>query len=52
MWDTILVEKKTFTAIVENKKKNGEKYSANLKISPVMDVNNEVKFLVGIETVL
>jgi PAS domain S-box-containing protein len=52
MWKTILKEKKTFSAIVANKKKNGDSYEAKLKISPVMDANNEVKFLVGIETTL
>ncbi len=50
LWHTILVEKKTFTGEVQNKRKNGEHYIALAIISPIVDNTGEVKFFIGIET--
>ncbi len=52
MWDVIKVEKKSIKVIVKNKRKDGSTYYANLRISPVLDVDGEVRFYVGIETVI
>ena len=49
LWHTIKIEKKTFEATVNNRRKNGNKYFAQVKISPVLDKNNNVVFLVAIE---
>lgn len=49
LWKTIKVDKKTFTADITNKRKNGEKYIASASIAPVLDANDEVLFFVGIE---
>lgn len=37
MWHTIKEEKKSFSGIVKNKRKNGEIYSAQIVISPILD---------------
>ncbi|MDD3646955.1 MAG: ATP-binding protein [Candidatus Dojkabacteria bacterium] len=49
MWDTIKKKKKVFEGEVQNKRKNGEKYTALASICPVVDDSDEVVFFVGIE---
>jgi len=49
MWNTIKVKKKSFEGLIKNKRKNGEIYFADSKISPVLDVDNDVNFFVAIE---
>lgn len=49
MWKTIKEDKKFFSGEVKNKRKNGEEYIAELRISPILDEENNVKFFVGIE---
>ena len=51
MWRQIKEEKKTLQIEVLNKRKNGEKYWAELRISPIFDTNGEVKFYVGTEKI-
>ncbi|XOU94984.1 MAG: ATP-binding protein [Candidatus Kerfeldbacteria bacterium] len=48
-WKTIKIEKKTFSGLVNNIRKNGEKYIAYGSISPVLDDLRNVQFFVGIE---
>lgn len=49
LWHKILVEKKRYTGEFENKRKNGQKYIAEVTISPVLNDKNEVSFFVGVE---
>lgn len=49
MWNTILNEKKVFSGEVINKKKNGECYTAEMTITPVLDDQGKAKFFIGIE---
>jgi PAS domain S-box-containing protein len=49
MWKTIRQEKKVFVGELTNKRKNGEKYEVQLRISPVLDEKGNEIFLVGIE---
>ena len=49
MWETIKTEKQIFTDIIKNKRKNGDKYDAQIAISPVLNNKQEVEFFVCIE---
>jgi len=49
LWQTIKVDKLTFFSEITNKRKNGEKYTAEIKISPILDKNGEVEFFVASE---
>jgi PAS domain S-box-containing protein len=49
MWNTISVEKKSFSGQIKNKRKNGEIYHAEIHISPILNTNNTVQFFVAIE---
>lgn len=49
MWHTIAIQKKPFSGEVINRRKNGEEYSAELYISPILNSKKEVDFFVGIE---
>lgn len=49
MWHTIKVEKKSFRGIVNNKKKNGDLYVAQVMISPILGISGELKGFVGLE---
>ena len=49
LWHTIKVEKKTFVGEIKNRKKNGEVYTAVIKISPVLDQMGNIIFFVGLE---
>ncbi len=49
MWRIIKDEKKTFSGEINNKRKSGIEYVADVHISPVLDEKGEVKFFVGIE---
>ena len=51
MWRQISQEKKSVSVEVMNRRKDGEKYWANLRISPVLDTQGEVKFFVGVESI-
>ncbi len=52
MWRCIKDEKKGIQVIVQNKRKDGTYYHAQLCISPVLDTEGVVRFFVGIEKVL
>lgn len=49
LWNTVLTEKEVFYGEIINKKKDGTKYNAMSSISPILDQNGDVKFIVGIE---
>jgi PAS domain S-box-containing protein len=49
MWDTIKNKRETFKSEIQNKRKNGELYFADISISPVMNDENEIVFFVAIE---
>ena len=49
MWKTIKTDKRIFIGELRNRRKNGELYDAELRISPVLDKKNNVLFFVGIE---
>ncbi len=49
MWKTIKDDKKTFIGELTNQRKNGEKYIAEVRISPILDKRGRVVFFVGIE---
>lgn len=41
LWETIQA-KKTFSAIIKNKKKNGDAYYVDATISPILDLNGDI----------
>jgi PAS domain S-box-containing protein len=49
MWHTLKTEKKRFTGEIQNRRRNGEIYTAELSIAPVLDARGDVEFFVGIE---
>src|SRR3989344_7883778 len=49
MWQTIKVEKKPFVGIVNNVRKDGQKYTQELHIYPVLGLDGEPRFFIGIE---
>ncbi len=49
MWKTIKTDKKVFNEEITNKRKNGEKYDAEVSISPILDKAGNLVFFVGIE---
>lgn len=49
LWRTIKVKKKPFIGEITNKRKNGEIYEAEIRISPVLDKERKIIYFVGIE---
>jgi PAS domain S-box-containing protein len=49
MWETIKTQKKVFTSEIQNKRKNGSIYTAEISISPIINKDGEVEFFVSIE---
>lgn len=48
-WRTIKTLKQTYKGMFINRRKTGEKYDAEIIVSPILDANAEVEFFVGIE---
>lgn len=48
-WKIIKADKKNFSGEIINKKKNGGLYTSEIRVAPVLDDNNEVKFFVALE---
>ncbi len=48
-WDVIKNQKKVFKGEVINRKKNGELYTAQVQVIPILGNAGEIKFFVGIE---
>jgi PAS domain S-box-containing protein len=51
MWDIIKNQKRSLQVAVKNKRKDGTTYHAELRISPILDNDNNVRFYIGIETI-
>ena len=51
LWHKIKDEKQVAVFEVLNKKKNGEKYKAILRISPILDIDGKPMMFLGMETV-
>jgi PAS domain S-box-containing protein len=49
LWRMIRDEKKPFAGEIVNKRKDGEKYDAEIHVSPILDENGQIVFYVGIE---
>lgn len=49
LWNTIKKDKQKFSGRVTNKKKNGEIYEAEVRISPILDDHGDVKFFIALE---
>ncbi|MBP9802579.1 PAS domain S-box protein [Patescibacteria group bacterium] len=49
MWDTLKNKKQVFEGKINNKRKNGEVYTAFSSISPILNEKNEIAFFLGIE---
>lgn len=52
LWREIKEKKKSVIVRIENKKKDGTHYWAHLRISPVFEVHGDIKYFIGIETVI
>lgn len=48
-WKVIKTDKKEFIGELQNRRKNGEIYDAEIKVSPVLDEKINILFFVGIE---
>ncbi len=48
-WHTIKDEKKPFQGEIQNRRKNGEAYTALTSVTPILGDNGNVEFFVGIE---
>ncbi|MCL4406208.1 MAG: ATP-binding protein [Patescibacteria group bacterium] len=49
MWDTIKNKKMPFIGELQNRRKDGVVYTAELRISPILDGSGNVRFYVGVE---
>jgi PAS domain S-box-containing protein len=49
MWDAIKTQKKVFHGELMNQRKNGEKYIAELTITPILNQNRETNYYLGVE---
>lgn len=49
MWKTIKIDKKTFMGEIKNKRKDGTVYLQEIRISPILDESNNIKFFVAVE---
>lgn len=49
MWNIIKNKKEVFIGEFLNTRKNGEKYNADVRISPVLDTKGDIQFYVAIE---
>jgi len=49
MWNAIYFNKKPFIGEIQDRKKNGDIFTAEIRIAPVMDKNSQILSFVGIE---
>lgn len=49
MWHVVKEEKKVYHGQLQNRRKNGEIYDVDVQISPVLDEDGKLIFLVGVE---
>lgn len=48
-WKTIKIDKKSYWSKLTNKRKDGEQYGADLRVTPILDEDGKLLFFVGIE---
>ena len=48
LWQTIKTEKQGYAGELTNRRKDGTKYLASIRISPILDERGEVRFFVGV----
>lgn len=48
-WETIKFKKQPYHGIVHNRRKNGEAYTADMRVAPVLDKSGELTGFVGVE---
>jgi len=49
MWETIKDKKQSFIAQIDNKRKNGQSYTAEIHVSPMIDDSGKPEYFVSIE---
>jgi PAS domain S-box-containing protein len=49
LWTTIKTERHVFSSIIQNRRKNGELYDADISISPILDEHGVLQYFVAIE---
>lgn len=49
MWQTIYFDKKPFVGEIQDRKKDGDLFTAEVRIAPVLDKNGQILSFVGIE---
>jgi len=49
LWKKIKRDRQIFTGVLTNRRKNGERYTAEATISPVLDAHGKVLYFLGIE---
>lgn len=52
LWKAIKIDKRAVAMTIANKRKDGQPYQAHVRISPILDAGGEVRFFVGIATVV
>lgn len=48
-WKTLKDEKQSYSGEITNKRKNGEKYLASIRVTPIFDEKGNIQFFVGTE---
>lgn len=49
IWDTVVKRKEIFQGELQGERENGEEYTVEIHIAPLLDENGEIKFLVEID---
>lgn len=52
LWKTIKHDRRVFTGQLTNRRKNGQRYTAESIISPALDPQGKILFFVGVERVI
>ncbi len=48
-WQRIKTEKREFIGKVTNRRKTGQQYIAEIRVTPILDINHDIQFFIGIE---
>lgn len=51
-WDTIRLHKAVFEGEVTNKRKDGKRYRAHIRVAPILDQDKRVMYFIGVERFL
>lgn len=49
LWKNVRIKKKTLRGEITNERENGERYDAEVSITPILDRKGEVEYFVGVE---